>query len=163
MRMKQTIRILAMLVCTAAAGVYAAPPGGQGGAGQDPQTGRGNDDGAQIIIRSEAEKKRRQQQAAERPAPDESNRQSDPDATRGLERAEQRRAEAADAHSQAPGTAQQQSGWYEYLFGKRQHTEEKSERDWYEYLFGKRRDADQPPQQKNGKPDGDSNGWWPFD
>jgi hypothetical protein len=163
MRMKQTRLALAVLLFGFAAGLGAAPAGGQGRAGQDTQAGR-DDGGAQIIIRSEAEKKRRQQEAADRPAPGDSNRQSDPDATRGLQRSEERRAEAADAHSQAGGApAQEESGWYEYLFGKRQPTEEKSERDWYEYLFGKRRDADKPPEQEHRKPDDDSSGWWPFD
>lgn len=106
---------------------------------------------AKIIIRSDAEKKRRQ---ALRPDDKNSNRQSDPDSARGLERAEERRSEQADAHAQA---GKEDRGWYEYLFGK-QDTDKKSEGSWYGYLFGRPDEVAKPE-----KKDDDDDWWWPFD
>lgn len=43
-----------------------------------------------------------------------SNRQSDPDSTRGLERAEERHAEKADEHARP----EKERHWYDFLFGE---------------------------------------------
>jgi hypothetical protein len=78
MYMKQTISAMSILLLSFAAA--AAAPGKNGAQAGQPQA---NEHGTQIIIRSEAEKKRR--------ADENSNRQSGLDASRGLERAGERR------------------------------------------------------------------------
>jgi len=63
-----------------------------------------------------------------------SNRQSDPGSTRGLERAEERHAEQADEHARP-----------------------EKERRWYDFLFGKDdKDKDKDMAQKEPR------WWWPF-
>lgn len=141
MHTKQMTAVLAALLLCAATAAPAAvnkdkdeTPGDRG---QNTGT-HGND--PIIIIRNKAEKKQRQQQEAAGRDNDNSNRQSDPDSERGLERAQERRAEQADEHSQAGGKA------------------DKPDEGWYEYLFGKRReDGDKPDKKDDG-----SRWWWPF-
>ncbi len=48
-----------------------------------------------------------------------SNRQSDPDSTRGLERAEERQAAQADEHAQP----EKERRWYDFLFGEDEHSD----------------------------------------
>lgn len=112
----------------------------------------------QIIIRSDADKKKRKALRAE--AKEDSNRQSDPDSERGLERAQERRAPQADAHAQH---RTDERGWYEYLFGKRAEAEQKSERDWYGYLFGRQPKEDKREKKDDDSRDDDDSWWWPFD
>lgn len=65
-----------------------------------------------------------------------SNRQSDPGSTRGLDRAEDRRSAQADGHAQ-PG----------------------KERHWYGFLFGE--DGDEHKAKDRGRKE--PRWWWPFD
>jgi len=62
-----------------------------------------------------------------------SNRQSDPDSMRGLERAKERRSDSADQHARSDG-----------------------ERHWYEFRFGENKDKDQKLTDKKLR------WWWPF-
>jgi len=64
-----------------------------------------------------------------------SNRQSDPDSTRGLERAEERRSEQADEHARS---------------GKERH--------WYDFLFGEDGDKGKGKDMVKKEP----RWWWPF-
>lgn len=64
-----------------------------------------------------------------------SNRQSDPDSTRGLDRAEERRAEQAAEHARS---------------GKERH--------WYDFLFGEDGDKDKGKDMVKKEP----RWWWPF-
>lgn len=151
MRMKQTLITLALLPALAATSATAADQD------RDAPASEADTGGARIIIRSEAEKKRRDA--------DNSNRQSGPDAGRGLERAQERRAEPADDRAQPPSQPQQDDGWYEYLFGKRPESDttasQKSESEWYEYLFGKPQKND--PGQEDPKKEEAPKWWWPFE
>ncbi|HXG27663.1 MAG TPA: hypothetical protein VNJ47_02295, partial [Nevskiales bacterium] len=112
MRMKQmTPALAAMLLGLASTSLAAAPATDEAAAEPARRQEAG---GVQIIIRSDAEKQRRDSGASAPQAPAASNRHPDPGATRGLDRAAERRAEAAEAHSQAepPDTP-----WYKSLFG----------------------------------------------
>lgn len=162
MGLKHTIPALAVLLCLGIipwSGLQAEPRGGD-----DDARDRGSRErelrNPQIIIRSDADKQRRDKIKA---STADSNRQSDPDSTRGLERAEERRPDHADADSNT-----EDGGWYEYFFGKRQTAETKTERGWYEYVFGdpavanpdKEKDS---PKEENKDEDENSSWWWPFD
>ncbi len=60
-----------------------------------------------------------------------SNRQSDPDSTRGLERAEERHAAQADKHARP----EKERHWYDFLFGKDKDKDmaEKEPRWWWPF------------------------------
>lgn len=159
MRLKQTIPALAVLLC------FGAMPRGESQAAprDDDARARGaRERDPQIIIRSDEEKQKRLKAGKVRS--DNSNRQSDPDSTRGLERAEERR----PVHA-GNDTDNTDDGWYEYLFGKRQDVETKSERGWYEHLFGssstesRKEKKEKDKDKEKDKEDDDSNWWWPFD
>lgn len=124
-------QILLLLLVGFPAVATAAPQSDRESAGHERAAER--ERAAQIIIRSDAEKKRRK--ALRGDDNENSNRQSDPDSTRGLERAEERRAEPAEEHAQA---------------GK--------DEGWYEYLFGRPAKKDKAKDQ-----DDDDSWWWPFD
>lgn len=68
-----------------------------------------------------------------------SNRQSDPDSTRGLERAAERRSDNADQHDRS----NRESHWYDFIFGK---DKVKSDEDRLHDV------AEKKPRW-----------WWPFD
>ena len=111
-----TTGLVFLLLCTAAT---AAPDKDRKPAGKD------DDNGVQIIIRSEAEKKRRQNPETPNANNQNSNRQSDPDSNRGLERAEERRPEQAGQQSEG--------AWYENIFGQRKKPGDKKddESSWW--------------------------------
>jgi len=129
MGLKHTIAVLGALLClgTPWAGAQAEP--------QDDDTrARGTREREpQIIIRTDADKRQRSENKA---ASDNSNRQSSPDATRGLERAEERRPEQAGSDNN------NEDGWFGSVF------------DWS--------DDDKKEKDKDTKED-ESNWWWPFD
>lgn len=157
MRLKQ-VPAFVFVFCLASPAALAEP-------GKDRQHGPQNNTGdVQIIIRKPSDRKPAAANAignADSKPEHDDNRQSDPDSVKGLERAQERH----DAHANAQAGNEKDDGWYEYLFGKKPSSADKSERDWYGYLFGKRQTPDgdnnngDPPQDKEDKPD---NWWWPF-
>lgn len=158
MRLKQTISALAVLLCLGGMPVNESQAEPRDDDSRERGTREREQRDPQIIIRSDADKRRRNENKS---GNDNSNRQSDPDSTRGLDRAEERR----PAHA-GNDAGDNDDGWYEYLFGKRQNAGTKSERGWYEYLFGnsstesrKDKNKDKEKDKKND----DSNWWWPFD
>lgn len=74
---------------------------------------------------------------------DNSNRQSEPGSTRGLERAAERRSENSE-NAGPQGQAEKESHWYDFMFGRNKKAEEGMERG-YETTEKKQR------------------WWWPFD
>lgn len=152
MSMKQVMPAKAvMLLCTAMLGLsltVSAADKDKESAGHESR-GHTDDDGVQIIIRSDSEKKHRQRQdngnqaSNNRPANDNSNRQSDVDSERGLDRAKERRSEQADEHSQAGD-----------------HASDRDERPWYDPfgIFGE----DKEKKEKADKPGEKGSWWWPF-
>jgi hypothetical protein len=153
MSMKQARPVLLAVLLGTATVAAASPDKSRQGSDHGKQAEAEDASGARIIIRSDAEKKRRQVEN------DNSNRQSDADSQRGLERAEERRAEPAETHARAASDTDR--GWREYLFGQKQDSGEKTERDWYGYLFG-RQEPDKNDEKHENK-DGQSRWWWPFD
>lgn len=117
MTLKRVTTGLALLLLCAAA--TAAPDKDRKPAGKN------DDNGAQIIIRSDAEKKRRQNPETPNADNQNSNRQSDADSTRGLERAEERRSEQADKPPE--------EAWYKNIFGPRKKSDkpDKDESRWW--------------------------------
>jgi hypothetical protein len=155
MRMKQISPPIACLLFCMSGIAVAAPEQGKEADSHGRHTGL-DDSGVRIHIRTEEEKKRREARN--------SNRQSEPDASRGLERAGERRAEPADAHSQAGGVSKDsEDGWYEYFFGKRQASGKEPDLNWYEYLFGRSAATGKADKEKDEQQDKDSSWWWPFD
>lgn len=169
MRMKQALILVLPLAFLVSPYLMAEPRKNTERPGWDT---RKDANDVHIIIRKEADRKQRQAQdnadhgtQQDGRADDNSNRQSEPNSLTGLERAQARRAEQAENHTQAGG--KDDAGWYEYLFGQKQAAGEESERDWYGYLFGKpKAKQDGSRQDKDTQEDGNERSdsrWWPFD